>query len=186
MASTSGKRCTLSIEKKLEILEALKSKKPDEVAKDFNISYSTVKKIRQNEEEIRKIALSNGNLNRKRKRESPNEEIGEAIQEEDFEAFVDCDKDAECFGNLTDAEICDSVKQNREEMVDLEEEEEAGIVDEVMPRVSHKDALMHLSMVRKYLEENYTEYNSYYDIEDMIEKNAFINRTQSKITDFFK
>ena len=45
MASTSGKRCTLSIEQKLEILEALKSKKPDDVAKDFNIGYSTVKKI---------------------------------------------------------------------------------------------------------------------------------------------
>ena len=82
MASTSGKRCTLSIEQKLEILEALKSKKPDDVAKDFNIGYSTVKKIS--------------------------------------------------------------------------------------------------------LEENFTEYNSYYDIEDMIEKNALINRTQSKITDFFK
>ena len=87
----------------MEILEALKSKKPDEVAKDFNIGYSKVKKIRQNEEE-------------------------------------------------------------------------AGIVDE----------LMHLSMFRKYLEENYTEYNSYYDIEDMMEKNAFIICTQSKITDFFK
>jgi transposase len=113
MASTSGKRCTLSIEKKMEILEALISKKSDEVDKDFNIGYSTVKRIRQNEEE-------------------------------------------------------------------------AGIVDELMRRVSHKDSLMHLSIVRKYLEENYTEYNSYYDIEDMIEKNAFINHTQSKITDFFK
>ena len=111
-------------------------------------------------------------------------EFGEAIQEEDFEAFVDCDKEAECFGNLTDAEICDSVKQNRQGVVDLEEE--AGIVDEPMPCVSHKDVLMHLSMVCKYLEENFTEYNSYYDIEDMIEKNALINRTQSKITDFFK
>ena len=97
----------------MEILEALKSKKPDEVDKDFNIGYSTVKRIRQNEEE-------------------------------------------------------------------------AGIVDELMRRFSHKDSLMHLSIVLKYLEENYTEYNSYYDIEDMIEKNAFINRTQSKITDFFK
>ncbi|CAF4430892.1 unnamed protein product [Rotaria socialis] len=47
MASTSGERCTLSIEQKLEILEALKSKKPDDVAKDFNIGYSTVKKIRK-------------------------------------------------------------------------------------------------------------------------------------------
>ena len=62
MASTSGKRCTLSIEQKLEILEALKSKKPGDVAKDFNIGYSTVKKIRQNEEEIRKIALNNGGV----------------------------------------------------------------------------------------------------------------------------
>jgi hypothetical protein len=54
-------------------------------------------------------------------------EFGEAIQEEDFEAFVDCDKETECFGNLTDAEICDSVKLDRQGMVDLEEgdEEEA-------------------------------------------------------------
>ena len=111
-------------------------------------------------------------------------EFGEAIQKEDFEAFVDCDKEAECFGNLMDAEICDLVKRNRKGMVDLEEEDE--IVDEPTPRISYKDALMHLSMVRKYLEENFTEYNSYYDIEDMIEKNASINRTQSKITDFFK
>jgi hypothetical protein len=113
MASTIDKRCKLSIEQKLEILEALKSKKPDEVAKDFNSGYSTVKKIRQNEED-------------------------------------------------------------------------AGIVDEPMLDVSHKDVLMHLSMVRKYLEQNFTEYNSYYDIEDMIEKNTLTNRTQSKITDFFK
>jgi hypothetical protein len=105
-----------------------------------------------------------------------------------FEAFVDCDKEAECFGNLTDDQICDSVKLNRQGMADLEEEdeEEARISDELVPGVSHKDALMHLSMVRKYLEQNFTEYYSYYDVEDMIEKNALINRTHSKITDFFK
>jgi hypothetical protein len=65
MATTRGKRCTLSIEQKLEILEALKSKKADDVAKDFNVGYSMVKKIRQNEEEIRKIMMKNGNLSRK-------------------------------------------------------------------------------------------------------------------------
>ena len=63
----------------MEMLEGLKSKKLDEVAIDFNTGYSTVKKIRQNEEEMRKIALNNRNLNRKRKRESPNEEIGESF-----------------------------------------------------------------------------------------------------------
>jgi hypothetical protein len=77
MASTPSKRCELSIGQKLGILEALKSKKSDDVAKDFNIGYSTVKKIRQNEEEIRKIALNNGNLNRKRKCESPEGESEE-------------------------------------------------------------------------------------------------------------
>jgi len=80
------------------------------------------------------------------------------------------------------------VKLNRQGKIDLEEEdeEEAGIVDKPMPGVSHKDVLMHLSMVRKYLEENFTDYNSYYDVEDMIEQNVSINRTQRKITDFFK
>ena len=39
-------------------------------------------------------------------------EFGETIQKEDFEAFVDYDKEAEYFGNLTDAEICDSVERN--------------------------------------------------------------------------
>jgi len=57
MASPSGKRCTLSIEQKLEILEALKSKKADDVAKDFNIDYSTVKKIRRSSIVIRKLSV---------------------------------------------------------------------------------------------------------------------------------
>ncbi|CAF1550825.1 unnamed protein product [Rotaria magnacalcarata] len=147
MASTSGKRCTLSIDQKLEILEALKSKNPDAVAKDFNIGYSTVKKIRQNEEEIRKIALNNEKLNRKRKRESPNEEIGEALIAWFHQMRVQ---------NAT---------INRPLMLEKAKQ---------------------LSMVRKYLKENLTEYNSYYDIEDIIEQNALINRTRSKITDFFK
>ena len=56
-------------------------------------------------------------------------EFGEAIQKEDFEAFVDCDEEAECLGNLTDAKICDPVKQNRDGMVDLEEED----VEEARP-----------------------------------------------------
>ena len=64
--------------------------------------------------------------------------------------------------HLWDAEICDSVKLNRQGMTDLEEEneEEAGISNASVSGVS--------------------------DIEDMIEKNALINRTQRKITDFFK
>ena len=56
MASTGGKRCALLIEQKLEILEALKSKRAGDVMKYFIIGYSTVNKIRQNKEGIRKMA----------------------------------------------------------------------------------------------------------------------------------
>lgn len=118
-------------------------------------------------------------------------EFGEFIQEAEFNTFIDCDQEAECFGNLTDAEICHSVKRNRqetnleEEKEEEEEKENEEVVEQVTP-VSHKDALMHLSVVRQYLEENFTEYNAYYDIEEMIEKKALSCRNQSKITDFFK
>ncbi len=54
------------------------------------------------------------------------------------------------------------------------------------PDVSHKDALNALSTLRKYLEENCTEYNAFYEIEDMVEKNVAIKHKQQKITDFFK
>ena len=60
--------------------------------------------------------------------------------------------------------MCGTVKLNRQGMADLEQEdeEEAGPSDKSIAGISYKDALMQLSMVRKHLEENFTEYNSYY------------------------
>ena len=55
----------------------------------------------------------------------------------------------------------------------------------ITPQVSHKDALKALVTVQKYLEQNFTEYHSFYDVEDMIEKNVLKHRTQRQITDFF-
>jgi hypothetical protein len=52
MASANVKRCTLSIQQKLEVLEALKSNKPEIVAQEFNIGSSTVRKVRLAEEEV--------------------------------------------------------------------------------------------------------------------------------------
>lgn len=117
----------------------------------------------------------------------PYAEISEIIEEAEFNAFVDCDNEAECFGSLSDNEICAMIKRNRQEAVEVEEgEDEVEVVDESTARISHRDALMHLAVVRKYLEENFTEYNGYYEIEDLIEKNALKNCRQSKITDFYK
>ena len=112
-------------------------------------------------------------------------EFGGAISGEDFENFVDCDKDGECFGTLTDTEICSMVKRNHDgEVVDVEDEDDDEIAQESTP-MSHSDALKHLRMVQKYTEENFTEYDALYEIQEMIEKNFVKNRHQSKITDFF-
>lgn len=115
-------------------------------------------------------------------------EFVDFIGSEEFEAFVDCDNDADCFGSLTDNEICDLVKRNRQTCINIatEADDDEPIDEESPVRMSHKDALMHLAAVRKYLEENFTDYNAYYEIEDMIEKNVLKNCKQTKITDFFK
>ena len=57
-ARSTSKR---SIQQKLEVL-ALKTKKPEIVAQEFNIGPSTVRKIRLAEAEIPNAALSNRNL----------------------------------------------------------------------------------------------------------------------------
>ena len=49
------------------------------MAKDFGVDKSTISRIKSKEKEIRGEALTNGNLNRKRKRESPNEDVGDAL-----------------------------------------------------------------------------------------------------------
>ena len=72
-------RTPISIETKMEVLEALMSKSKMDVAREFGIGYSTVKKIKKNEDEILKKAAMSGNLLRKRCRPSPNEEVGNAL-----------------------------------------------------------------------------------------------------------
>lgn len=113
-------------------------------------------------------------------------DLGKVIQPEEFDAYVDCDKDVECFGSLTDAEICETVKTAASNSEEYEEEDEdISLISETTPRVSHKEASKALETVRKYLEENFVDYDAYYRVEEMIEKNTFKNATQRKLTDFF-
>jgi len=114
-------------------------------------------------------------------------ELGEAVTQEDFETFVDCDNEVACHGTSTDAEICEQVQRKRQNWNDDNDTEEfEGMQLSEARRVTHKEALSALATVRHYLEQNLTEYNEYYAIADKIEKNASKNRMQRKITDFFK
>ena len=84
--------------------------------------------------------------------------------------------------------VLDALKSKRKtevakEVIDVEDEE--LLVAEPTTQVSHKEAFNSLSIVGKYLEENFTEYHAYYDVQDKIEKHALQKRAQSKLTDFF-
>jgi len=108
----------------------------------------------------------------------------------DPHAFVDCDMDVQCSGILTDEEICESVKEKRNGAEQEEEIETYEFVDDIFdvpaPIPSHEEALKALSTVTEYLEHHFTDFNSIYEIEEMIQKNALVSaRKQCKITEFF-
>lgn len=79
MATLFNRRNGLTDAKRLEILDALKTKKQSEVATEFGVHKSVISRIKKNEDEIQDKALANGNLNRKRQRESPNEDVADAL-----------------------------------------------------------------------------------------------------------
>lgn len=113
------------------------------------------------------------------------EEYG--ISTEAFNAFIECDSTLECFGTLSDQEICASVKRGVDEQAAVEvDSDDENVVDIVEAPVKHAEAVKALAVVQKYLEQNATEYDALYDIEDMIDKIGFLSLNQSKITDFFK
>lgn len=87
-APTKKAYVSLDYAKKLEVLEALKTKKQVEVAKEFGVDPATISRIKKNENEIRNQELLNSNLSRKRQRESTYEDVAEALITDFFNAGV--------------------------------------------------------------------------------------------------
>lgn len=113
------------------------------------------------------------------------EDIG--LSAEDFTAFIDCDSNLECYGTLSDQEICASVKRGVDEEVPIDEGSDYENAIEIEePPVKYSEAAKALAVVQKFLEQNATEYNALYEIEDMIDKIGLLSLNQSKITDFFE
>jgi len=80
-------------------------------------------------------------------------ELGEAVTQEDFEAYVGCDNKVACHNTLTDAETCEQVQrthQNEDGDNDTEELEEMRLPE--VRSVTHKEVLHALATVRHYLE----------------------------------
>ncbi len=77
--SSSKKLTCLTIEQKLAVLKQLKTKKRNDVAKEFGCNPTTIGRIIKGEAKIRKIAARNGNLKTMRKRKSSYGDLNAAV-----------------------------------------------------------------------------------------------------------
>ena len=80
MATEGGKRKDLSLEQKLDVINALTQKKTQaEVAKEFGISQSQVSRILKNKEDIQEKFMKNGSVSRKRQRVGKSADVEAAL-----------------------------------------------------------------------------------------------------------
>ena len=79
--SRKSDRTELSVETKLKIIHNLEKKAMDrkEVQEKFRITNSTISKLLKNRNELRKIALENGNLGAKRQKSSRYDKLNETL-----------------------------------------------------------------------------------------------------------
>lgn len=106
-------------------------------------------------------------------------ELKELLQEE-FDAFVECDKDVECFQTGTDS-VVPAAKPERPQTIKVDE----AVNSSTNSTVSHNEALRALSVVRKYLQANFTECNAFYEVEEMVRLNAYANGATENMMDSF-
>lgn len=104
----------------------------------------------------------------------------EELLQEDFETFVECDKEVNCFDSSTSSKSSNSTSVKDTDIIDIDEDEE---ISKNTPSVTYKEALKALSTVRRYLEENFTEYDAYYEVEEMIRLSAYANGSDKEMTD---
>ena len=81
MSASASQRKTLSIYDQLELIDDVKVKKLKlaAAAKKYGIGYSTAAKILKKEDDLRSCMQINGNTNRKRKRQSVQKDVNEAL-----------------------------------------------------------------------------------------------------------
>jgi hypothetical protein len=72
-------RVQLTVKQKIDILDALKRRKVADVAKEYHCDRTTIFRIKQKEEELRKSQLSNRNNSKIRERQSSHPQVDAAM-----------------------------------------------------------------------------------------------------------
>ncbi|KAH3871770.1 hypothetical protein DPMN_034984 [Dreissena polymorpha] len=109
-----------------------------------------------------------------------------------FAEYVQHDDDLECHGMPTDDDICSDMLREEEERRnhiefnnDNEDAEEEDADTPIRLPVTASDARKALEEVRRFLEDTgCSDYKTFYDLEDLVEKVAEKSRRQTKITEF--
>ena len=105
------------------------------------------------------------------------------VNSETFEALVSVTKELECFGELTDAEICDQIQENST-TEELENEAEIMVLPE---KISSKAALEMVQKLRWYFLQKPDEVEVLGSLDKLQHTTEAGGKTkQAKITDFFQ
>ena len=105
------------------------------------------------------------------------------VTSETFEALVSVDEELECFGELTDAEICDQIQENST-TEELENEAEIMVLPE---EISSKAALEMVQKLRWYFLQKTDEVEVLGSLDKLDYSVETGGKTkQAKITDFFQ
>ena len=98
----------------------------------------------------------------------------------EFQAYVNIHCSLECFGLITDEEICASV------VGDGEETDVSIVASETLPPPTSTEALSPLQTLRRYLEySGCKDYKELYAVETRIESEIASKTEQTKLTDSF-
>lgn len=105
------------------------------------------------------------------------------INAQEFEEYVNCDKDTECFGPLTEEEIVSCILEDTAGEVSPSEDTMENTIEVNPP--SFAEVLTALETVKKYMEGNNLEFDELEILEEKLFKKKFQNMRQKKMTDFF-
>jgi hypothetical protein len=108
----------------------------------------------------------------------------DSISNYDFNEFINCDNDLECYGDLTDEEICALVRPLDEIDATVETENIVEFEESEMVAPSSQDALKSLSILRAYMDNKGSDCVQYYTLEKHIQMLSRNSVKQSTIDRF--
>lgn len=99
-----------------------------------------------------------------------------------YESYIGCDDDLECYGSLKDADIVDAVRDNQTVAIEIQDDDDSE--EHSTNVLTLKEALIALDVLQKYCLFNNID-GTLNDIENAILKQSLRSLKQTTITEYF-